>query len=72
LGGGCYEMAAGRGSIPMGKVIAFSLAVVVAAAGSAACPKSSALAPDSEAVATTVRILPLEIIQFHIGQLLFK
>ncbi len=56
----------------MCKIIGLAVAVTVAATGSTLCNKSPETAPNSEAVATTVRVLPLDILQAQVTALLFK
>jgi hypothetical protein len=56
----------------MSKVVGLAVAVVVAAMASPLWTKSTVLVPPSEAVATSVRILPLEIVSVQLRDLLLR
>jgi hypothetical protein len=56
----------------MCKIVGLALAAMVAATGSTLCTRPIDSAADSEAVATTVRVMPLDILQARLGVLLFK
>jgi hypothetical protein len=56
----------------MCKIIGLAVAMTIAATGSTLCNRSTELAAHSEAVATTVRVLPLDILQSQVRGLLFK
>ena len=56
----------------MCKIIGLAVAMTIAAMGSTLCNKSAEVAAHSEAVATTVRVLPFDILQSQVRGLLLK
>ena len=56
----------------MSNVVGFAVAVAVAVMASAFWSIPGKVAPHDDAVATTVRILPHEIVTAHVRALLFK
>jgi hypothetical protein len=56
----------------MGNVVGLAVAVAVAVMASAFWLKPGKVAAHDDAVATTVRILPHEIVSAHVRDLLFK
>jgi hypothetical protein len=56
----------------MDRVVGFAVVLAVALATAPLWTRSDGLAPASEAVATSVRVLPLEIISAQVRNLLLK
>jgi hypothetical protein len=55
----------------MCKIVGLAVAAVIAASGSTWCTRSIEAA-NSEAVPATVRVLPIDILQWQLAVLLFK